>query len=124
MTAEQIEEMVRVIAGSFPTSGVYPFDVIKAWQRHDLISKMTVNEGRAVQKTIVNKHSEFPTVNAVVATYYQLFRQSKNECLACQSSGWIEPPRNVDGERPTKSFDEIPFAGLGYTYCTKCPHCA
>ena len=124
MQAENIEEMVRVIGGSFPNSGVFTPDVIKAWQRHDVISSMSVDEARVVQKYIVNKHNEFPSANVVVATYHQLFgRAGAQDCVMCQATGWIMPPAKENGDPGTITATKPPFQNIEYRYVIKCAAC-
>ena len=119
MNADNIEEMVRVLAGSFPNSGVFTPDVVKAWQKHDVIAGMTVEEARVVQKTLVNKYREFPNAFDVASTYWKLFSKQKDGCKACESSGWIRPPDDKDGWRGTTTIE-----GVRYHYVTKCGICS
>ena len=122
MIPEQIEEMVTVIAGSFPTSGVYKHDVVKAWSRVDLIVDMTVDEGRVVQKHLVTHLDKFPSVNDVMHSYYALFGRNKKECAHCHSSGWVYP-RDKHGEKLTFTSKMPKLRRIEYTGVVPCEFC-
>lgn len=83
MKVENIEDMVRVIHGSFPNSDIFKPDVVKAWQRNNVIQEMDVAQARAVQVNIVNTCDRFPSVNEVVAMYYKLFGKTVLKCDRC-----------------------------------------
>jgi hypothetical protein len=122
MTEDQIDEMVTLIAGSFPTSGVYKHDVMKAWSRVDLIANMTVDEGRAVQKHLVTRLDRFPSVGDVMRSYGALFGRRRKECPQCMSSGWVYP-RDKHGEKLTFESSVARLRGVKYTGVVACEHC-
>ena len=122
MNAANIEEMVRVIAGSFPTADVFKPDVCKAWERHDLIGKMSVDEARAVQKHVVNTCTTFPTTHDLVRSYHALFGKKVVECHTCGSTGWVIP-RDDKGERLTRPGRTYRGEVVQYTYVLQCWDC-
>jgi hypothetical protein len=105
MNATNIEEMVRILSGSFPNADIFKPDVIKAWERNDVIARMSVEEGRAVQKLLVNTLTQFPSVSDVIQAHGKLFSNKANECKHCSGSGWVYP-RDENGE-PIKFKSKI-----------------
>ena len=122
MKVENIEEMVRVIHGSFPNSDIFKPDVVKAWQRNSVIQNMEVEQARTVQVNIVNTCDRFPSVNEVVAMYYKLFGKTVLKCDRCYSSGWIQQ-YDKDGEYATVESDVPALKGIKYRYVIQCPSC-
>jgi hypothetical protein len=122
MTPANIEEMVAVIAGSFPLDNVFKPDVCKAWQRHDLISNMSVEEGRAVQKRVVNFCDHFPSTHDIVKAYWMLFGKKPTECRTCDSTGWVVP-RDEEGNRLTYPGRNYLGRPVHYTYVLQCWNC-
>lgn len=110
MTPDNVRTMVNRIAGAFPTSDVYRENVIDAWAHDEIISGMTVEQGRVLAKRICSECNYFPKLKEVHVMYNRLFKNSKSGCDLCSDCGWVYP-RDENGEKLKRD---------GYTYVVRC----
>jgi hypothetical protein len=125
MSPNNIEEMVRVIAGAFPNADIFKPDVIKAWGRNPTITGMTPEQARKVTEHICAKSLNFPLMNEVVGTYHRLFGSQKLQCRSCHSSGWVQADYELESEHKwlVKVGGELKEQTIKYTGVVRCPDC-
>ena len=125
MSPDNIEEMIRVIAGAFPKDDVFKPDIIKAWGRNKTIVGMTPEQARKVQEHICAYSNSFPSMGEVVGTFYRIYGKEKIECQYCASSGWITADYQIESKHKflINVDGELKEQTIQYSGVVRCPSC-